>query len=617
MTEKELYELVNKLLSGVITTGDLRGKCSGGDIMQIKKILSTKEEEHFNLLKQNPTLEACDAFVKVFSQSNHKMEVESIHKELKRQEEDRKRTEDEAAKMWDSVKKNDEDALANFIRMFPASAFAGEANKTIINIRKERERAAWQRVDKNNIYALEDYVRANPSSPYLEDAKGLIRRCELKEIEERMAKDWAEIRRDLELYKVTDFLERYSAYGDSPIFTKAQRVEDYLKNGGGAGSHALEKRLENLTTRGLTPDQLLNQQVQLIQNWLEIDLINKDEFLEMLRSDKNLLRAAVIKNLIENKTLTLTDLRNIGIEEQFITRLMSDDYLVSFPPSGRIEAITRQSTEIYFWGIPSSGKTCALGAILSTAYNSDIADAMMMDTRSQGYGYMNRLINLFQSNRINTLVAGTEVTAFYEMGFDLIDKKGRVHPITCIDMAGELMRCMYKSMDGAELANYEEEMLETMTRILVDNRTNNRKIHFFVVEYGAENRMYEGLPQLTYLDGAMQYIQRGGLFKSQTDAVFVLITKADKCPGKNKAEFREKIAQYNGFFNGLEQICRRNEINGGRLEKYAFSLGDVCFQTYCRFKPEKGAVKIVSLMLERSASYRAGKRGFFGNLFRG
>lgn len=126
--------------------------------------------------------------------------------------------------------------------------------------------------------------------------------------------------------------------------------------------------------------------------------------------------------------------------------MFKGDSAITFRTPEKLDRIHKQSTEIYFWGIPSSGKSCALGAILSVAASGRIAKSMDPDTSSQGYGYMTKLIDLFQNGEIGTLLEGTPVDSFYEMGFDLVDKENRIHPITCIDMAGELMRCMYKEM---------------------------------------------------------------------------------------------------------------------------------------------------------------------------
>ena len=314
--------------------------------------------------------------------------------------------------------------------------------------------------------------------------------------------------------------------------------------------------------------------------------------------------------------ISLQDLLSIGIERQFIQKMFAGEAAQSFRTPERLEKINKQSTEVYFWGIPSSGKSCALGAILSVAASGLVAKSMDPDTESQGYGYMTKLINLFQKGEVGTLMEGTAVDAFYEMGFDLVDQEEKIHPITCIDMAGELMRCMYKSNAGDTMSQTDEIMLDTMTKVLIDNRSTNRKMHIFVIEYGAEDRLYEGLPQKVYLDGAVSYIKNTGIFRKDTDAIYIMITKADKMKHASKSAFNDYINdKYLGFYNGLEQICKNNEINKGRVEKIAFSLGEVCFQNYCRFD-SRFAENVVNIILQRSASFRGGKRGKFEKLFR-
>ena len=284
------------------------------------------------------------------------------------------------------------------------------------------------------------------------------------------------------------------------------------------------------------------------------------------------------------------------------------------PRNQPITKITKTPcTEVYFWGIPSSGKSCALGAILSSANSGKgAAKSMQRDPDCQGYGYMNRLANLFKSNgTIGMLPEGTAISSTYEMGFILEDENGREHPITCIDLAGELIRCMYKHDAGEPLTDEQQEVLKTLTNILIDKRTDNRKIHFFVIEYGAEDREYEGLPQNIYLEAAVAYIQRTEIFKKDTDGLYLLITKVDKAKAVGNKELLEKLKtyiseNYQGFYNGLKKICKDNEINGGHVEILPFTLGTVCFQNYCKFNGNTAAT-VVRTLINRSYGYKPGK----------
>lgn len=469
------------------------------------------------------------------------------------------------------------EAVERYLANYPKGQFRSQARALKSEIEKKNKDAkvksntddAWANVDKFNIESLRQFVRDYPNSDYCNEANNLINTLLLDEI----------------------------------IGVDAETLVDQI--------------CQFQTDQSLTPAQKDNNIIDTISRYLNDRKITKEEFLKKISEDHNLLNAGVVKRLINSGTISIADLVSISIDKIFIQKMFQGAIAHSFTTPAKLEKINKQSTEIYFWGIPSSGKSCALGAILSVAASGRIARSMDPDTESQGYGYMMKLINLFQNGEVGTLMEGTPVDSFYEMGFDLVDNDGKIHPITCIDMAGELMRCMFKANAGDPISDTDEEMLDTMTKVLIDNRSTNRKMHIFVIEYGAENRLYEGLPQRIYLEGAVSYIKSTGIFRKDTDAIFIMITKADKAKNATRETFSNYINEkYLGFYNGLEQICKDNEINKGKVEKLAFSLGDVCFQNYCRFNPQP-AENIVNLILQRSASYRGGKRGKFEKIFRG
>lgn len=479
---------------------------------------------------------------------------------------------------WNNVQaERTVEAVNRYLSSYPDGQFRSQARalkaqieqKVQDDLQKSVTDKAWIIVDKTDINALRQFVREFPTSIHASEANNLINNLLLDEI---MGVD---------------------------VETLVSQIGQFQ------------------TDQSLTPAQKDNNIIDVIERFLSEQKITKDEFLKKIAEDHNLLNAGVVKRLINKGTISVADLLGINIDRLFIQKMFNGESAQSFATPEKLEKINKQSTEVYFWGIPSSGKSCALGAILSVAASGRVARSMDPDTESQGYGYMMKLINLFQNGEVGTLMEGTSVDSFYEMGFDLVDNESNIHPITCIDMAGELMRCMFKANAGDPMSETDEVMLDTMTKVLIDNRSTNRKMHIFVIEYGAENRLYEGLPQRVYLEGAVSYIKNTGIFRKDTDAIYIMITKADKAKNATKDTFTNYINEkYLGFYNGLEQICKDNEINKGKVEKLAFSLGDVCFQNYCRFN-SRPAENVVNLILQRSASYRGGRRGMFESIFRG
>ena len=476
------------------------------------------------------------------------------------------------------------DAVQRYLDKFANGQYrelARSLKKELVEEIKENELKSaadevWTTVDKNNLNSLRSFINSYPDSRYVNEANTLINRILLDEI---MGVD---------------------------VETLVNQIRQ------------LQTQKGQIIQSQIVDQQYIdNNTINTIERFFNEKKITKNDLLGKIQEDPNLLSAGVVKRLINSGTLSMSDLVGIGINRLFIQRMFNGESAQSFSTPEKLDRIHKQSTEIYFWGIPSSGKSCALGAILSVAASGRIAKSMDPDTGSQGYGYMTKLINLFHNGEVGTLMEGTAVDSFYEMGFDLLDVDGRIHPITCIDMAGELMRCMYKANAGDKMNEIDEVMLDTLTRVLIDNRSTSRKMHIFVIEFGAEDRLYEGLPQRVYLDGALSYIKNTGIFKKDTDAIYIMITKADKVKNATKETFNQYINdKYLGFYNGLEQICKDNEINKGRVEKLAFSLGEVCFQNYCKFD-SRPAENVVNLILQRSASYRGGKRGKLEKIFRG
>lgn len=471
------------------------------------------------------------------------------------------------------------EAVQHYLDTFAEGKFRPEARALKAQIEREQADAAaqesaendWDALDKNDIDALNDFVTNNPDSVHAAEANQRIN--------------------DLLLDSIMDY----------DIDTLIDEIKQILNEE------------ENTLSKNLNAN-IANK----IRSYIDNDYATKAEFLDKLSEDCNLLNASAVKHLIDEHIITIADLSGIGIDKQFIKAMLNDQQTDDYTCIRSLDRIHKQSTEVYFWGIPSSGKSCALGAILSVAGSGKVAKVMDADTASQGYGYMTYLTSHFpQNGKVGTLLGRTPVDAFYEMGFDLTDDGNRTHPITCIDMAGELMTCMFKSNAGMRLEDGELNMLDTMTKVLIDNRSTNRKIHFFVIEYGGEDRIYYGYHQDVFLDGALSYIKDTGIFKKETDAIFIMVTKVDKM----KPVTRDAITQYVkdnylGFYNGLDKICRDNEINGKRVEIVAFSLGKVCFQSYCKFDP-KPAENVVNIMLDHSASNRGGKLGIIGKIFRG
>lgn len=339
-----------------------------------------------------------------------------------------------------------------------------------------------------------------------------------------------------------------------------------------------------------------------IESYIRSGKISIDDILNAIHENHNFLSSTVIKLLYENDIIN--DLSSTGIHHDFLSMMLIQPRVVFCNGAPFSQITMAPCTEVYFWGIPSSGKTSALGAILGAITYGKIVKSCKFNPQCQGYGYMNRLVNLFETNgAVGTFPEDAAISSIYEMGFILEDEDGRKHPITCIDLAGELVRCMYKYNANEPLTDEQQKVLKTLTDNLVDNRPNNRKIHFFVIEYGAEHRFYDGLSQEAYLNAALNYMESTGVFIRNTYAIHILVTKVDKINEKGVAlqdELRSFIKDnYHGFYKNLEKVCRDYEINCGKVLIHPFTVGEVCMQDFFLYKDEYAAA-VAKVIIEES-----------------
>ena len=425
----------------------------------------------------------------------------------------------------------------------------------------------WEAVDKTSIEDLSNFVEYYPDHPMVRDARKLINQ-----------------------------LNRESSLPRGPEWLKKQ-----------------------LATSAKNPMVI----AQLIIDAYENKRISTSELLDMIKEDHNLLPFLAVQTLVEEGIISTFDLEKAGIDKDFCNvingtclDLIDNPVITDFMENP--DRINQVCQEIYFWGMPSSGKTCALGAILSAAGTGKIAKTIEKNTACRGVDYMRQLSQIFQPDKISIVPAGTNASFVSDMSFWLLDDKDKMHSITMIDLAGEMLHAMYLVDQGRfdDLSPDQQTGYNCMKNLLVDNRSRNSKIHFFVVEYGGHERREKDIRQVDMLDGALSHIKNLGILDN-TDAIYILLTKADKAfsqPGDVNKILGDYVKNhYQAFYNNL--ILNTKKINGGKVEMIPFSIGDVCFQDLCRFDDET-ANDMVRLFLERTVGEKTGRIGRITNTFR-
>lgn len=318
-----------------------------------------------------------------------------------------------------------------------------------------------------------------------------------------------------------------------------------------------------------------------IINAINNELISKEDLLKTIQLEPNIFDSTTIKRMIDRGVLSFPDLEDIGIRGSILTKLskgiINNIPYIKLEPFEKLEKRTNQ---IYFWGLPNSGKTCALGAIMHSAHNRALFKTTL-ETNTQGYRYMNNLISSFNyeslprfSNSIDDLI---------EMSMN-IEYKDIKLPITFFDFSGDILTIIYKSIIlGATLNDQQKFVLERITTLLKDN--SQRKTHVFVIEYDAEENTFGGVLRQIYLNSVLEYLDSNRILKSSTDSIYLLITKVDKIDehyNELNNIVKEYVSEnYRALYSHIEDISKLYCLRTPLI--IPFSIGKVFFQEYVEF----------------------------------
>jgi hypothetical protein len=329
----------------------------------------------------------------------------------------------------------------------------------------------------------------------------------------------------------------------------------------------------------------------------------KQRILDSLRKNPNSKSPDDIIGYLQNGTITRDELYNCGIPDDVIDTIYNIN-----PPKLELgktpDSIPSGHTEVYFWGIPGSGKTCALAALLSTAHK---AGYLSIAPGHNGYDYMTRLKNIFvDENAVLPSPTPMEITQYLPFTLKKANEKF-ARSVSLIELSGEIFQCFYYKNAGKEFPS--QSHLDTFNALNNFLKGNNRKIHFFFIDYDKNNKQdVSGYTQSDYLEAASSYFSKHPEFKvfdKSTDAIYIVLTKSDLMPcsvNERVAKAKEHLQKENftAFVNTLKDNCRKHSINAGKLMIEPFSLGKVYFQQICDFD-NTAATTIIDILLERIA----------------
>jgi len=442
-------------------------------------------------------------------------------------------------------------------------------------------------MDKEKILGNIHYLSAEQLHNYIKTGIVTLQELMANELDYKVRKDIIQLQ---ENEKVADNEAYKSAQNEGTEYAYQKYLENY-PNGVHVGEanavlNALKRSRENAQ----------NQKAGILNN---------------IKNDHNSYTPGEIRDFISNQFLTWEDISNCGIPDDIIDALI--DYHETTLDLGETpERIPNGFTEVYFWGIPGSGKTCALASILSVANKK----GLLQQELGTGYDYMTRLINIFNDD-FGFLPAPSPVDVTQYLPFLLRRESGdkKLRSVSLIELSGEIFRCFYYANAKKPMpSEFHESTFRNLKNYLM---SPNRKVHFFFIDYSIKNKLdSNNYTQGDYLNAAALYFREHSIFKDTTDAIYIVTTKSDLMPCDSSQRKKHAVTHLNekfsSFVNTLKDICVKHSINGGKLTVEPFSLGEVYFNSICSLN-ESSPSQIVDILLERIIPRGKGGIGSFFN----
>lgn len=306
--------------------------------------------------------------------------------------------------------------------------------------------------------------------------------------------------------------------------------------------------------------------------------------------------------------VTFDDLRNNGISIPDTIRRIWNDSGLDLQHGNTPDSIPEGRTEIYFWGAPGSGKTCTLAAILSTAQKR----GFYAPQEGTGLMYMNQLSNLFINNTA-TLPKPSPVEITQALSFNLRDENLDEHPISLIEISGEIFECFSYAITGQTIPD-DGHLAAYNSLLNFLQSTDNPKYHFFIIDVNNTTLDCFGQSQMTYLQNAALFFNNNNIFNDKTAGINILVTKSDLLTN-NKSERSSAAIQilrnnYVNFVNSLKSIANQHKLIRSRndmIPVIPFTLGEVYLKDKCIFDPEMSD-EVIRILQENVAMKQKRKK---------
>lgn len=231
------------------------------------------------------------------------------------------------------------------------------------------------------------------------------------------------------------------------------------------------------------------------------------------------------------------------------------------------------NTDVYFFGVSGSGKTCVLAGLMSLTGQL----GFRFDPKGPGGGG-NYAMELRNYARTSMLPPATDQNYIQVIDAQINDEDGNLHKIALIEMSGE------KTAEFAAIENPTSlEDLGAGAAGLLSN--NNNKVLFFVIDPTNEKNVQMGrdsnqwVMQSDVLDCVSSLLSKNPGLMKKVVAIHVILTKSDTLGDyvdQNVIQDRLTEQGYSAVLQSIKSICQKYDINkqtGFQVGLYPFCVG--------------------------------------------
>ena len=274
---------------------------------------------------------------------------------------------------------------------------------------------------------------------------------------------------------------------------------------------------------------------------------------------------------------------------------------------------TDDATDIYFFGIPGSGKTCLISGLLSL----DGRFGFKFDRRGQG-GNGDYAMQLRRYALKSMLPPPTDIGYARLIDASIKDENGLLHMLSFIDMSGE-KTAIFASMENP--SNFKD--LGIGAERLLSN--NNNKVLIFVIDPTSAEKIVEvnGVPLSVCQDDMLgcvaSLLAKNPELMRKVVAIHIVLTKSDTI-GEfvNEETIRNLLEKqnYTSVLLSIKELCEQYNVNkqtNYNVGLYPFCVGKFLPGEVYTFD-ETDSLKILRMIQKNTVPIRPKKRTFLDML---